>query len=136
MLVSEVMHKGVSSVQIHDSIKKVASLMKREDIGAVPVYKNERPVGFVTDRDIVVSCLAEGASTDHPVSQAMTRDIITVREKDDLSLASKLMRENQISRLLVIDEGNRPVGMITLHDIIINTQDDTLKVSVINEIKR
>jgi CBS domain-containing protein len=136
MLVSEVMHKGVSSVQIHDSIKKVASLMKREDIGAVPVYKNERPVGFVTDRDIVVSCLAEGASTDHPVSQAMTRDIITVREKDDLSLASKLMRENQISRLLVIDEGSRPVGMITLHDIIINTQDDTLKVSVINEIKR
>jgi CBS domain-containing protein len=136
MLVSEIMHKGVSSVQIHDSIKKVASLMKREDIGAVPVYKNERPVGFVTDRDIVVSCLAEGASTDHPVSQAMTRDIITVREKDDLSLASKLMRENQISRLLVIDEGNRPVGMITLHDIIINTQDDTLKVSVINEIKR
>ncbi len=136
MLVSEVMHKGVSSVQIHDSIKKVASLMKREDIGAVPVYKNERPVGFVTDRDIVVSCLAEGASTDHPVSQAMTRDIVTVREKDDLSLASKLMRENQISRLLVIDEGNRPVGMITLHDIIINTQDDTLKVSVINEIKR
>ena len=136
MLVSQVMHKGVSSVQIHDSIKKVASLMKREDIGAVPVYKNERPVGFVTDRDIVVSCLAEGASTDHPVSQAMTRDIITVREKDDLSLASKLMRENQISRLLVIDEGSRPVGMITLHDIIINTQDDTLKVSVINEIKR
>lgn len=136
MLVSEIMHKGVSSVQIHDSIKKVASLMKREDIGAVPVYKNERPVGFVTDRDIVVSCLAEGASTDHPVSQAMTRDIITVREKDDLSLASKLMRENQISRLLVIDEGNRPVGMITLHDIITNTQDDTLKVSVINEIKR
>jgi CBS domain-containing protein len=66
----------------------------------------------------------------------MTRDIITVREKDDLSLASKLMRENQISRLLVIDEGNRPVGMITLHDIITNTQDDTLKVSVINEIKR
>jgi CBS domain-containing protein len=136
MLVSEVMHKGVSSVQIHDSIKKVASLMKREDIGAVPVYKNERPVGFVTDRDIVVSCLAEGASTDHPVSQAMTRDIITVREKDDLTLASKLMRENQISRLLVIDEGNRPVGMITLHDIIINTQDDNLKISVINEIKR
>ncbi len=84
----------------------------------------------------MVSCLAEGASTDHPVSQAMTRDIITVREKDDLSLASKLMRENQISRLLVIDEGNRPVGMITLHDIITNTQDDTLKVSVINEIKR
>jgi predicted transcriptional regulator len=136
MLVSEVMHKGVSSVQIHDTIKKVASLMKREDIGAVPVFKNERPVGFVTDRDIVVSCLAEGASVDHPISQAMTRDIISINENEDLSLASKLMRDHQISRLLVTDVGNKPVGMITLHDIIINTEDDLLKASVINEIKR
>ena len=136
MLVSEVMHKGVSSVQIHDSIKKVASLMKREDIGAVPVFKNERPVGFVTDRDIVVSCLAEGASVDHPISQAMTRDIISINENEDLSLASKLMKDHQISRLLVTDVGNKPVGMITLHDIIINTEDDLLKASVINEIKR
>ncbi len=136
MLVSEVMHKGVSSVQIHDTIKKVASLMKREDIGAVPVFKNERPVGFVTDRDIVVSCLAEGASVDHPISQAMTRDIISINENEDLSLASKLMRDHQISRLLVTDVGNKPVGMITLHDIIINTADDLLKASVINEIKR
>src|SRR5688572_23951418 len=112
MQVSEVMHKGVSTVQIHDSIKKVAALMKREDIGAVPVFKNERPVGFVTDRDIVVSCVAEGRPSDDPVSLAMTREIIFVHEKDDLDMASKLMRENQVSRLLVVDEGERPVGMI------------------------
>jgi len=136
MLVSQVMHKGVSSVQINDSIKKVASLMKREDIGAVPVFKNERPVGFVTDRDIVVSCLAEGAPTDNPISQAMTKDIIYVHEKEDLNVASKLMRDHQVSRLLVLDEGDRPVGMITLHDIIINSNDNELKASVISEIKR
>ena len=136
MLVSQVMHKGVNTVQISDSIKKVAVLMKKEDIGCVPVFKNNRPVGFVTDRDIVISSLAEGASPDGPISQAMSKDIIFVHEKDDLNIASKLMRENQISRLLVLDEGENPVGMVTLHDIITNSSDDALKAKVINEIKR
>lgn len=136
MQVSEVMHKGVSTVQINDSIKKVAALMKREDIGAVPVFKNERPVGFVTDRDIVVSCVAEGRPADDPVSLAMTREIIFVHENEDLNVASRLMRENQVSRLLVVDEGERPVGMISLHDLSINSGDENLKASIIDEIKR
>lgn len=136
MQVSEVMHKGVSTVQINDSIKKVASLMKREDIGSVPVFKNERAVGFVTDRDIVISCIAEGHPTDDPISHAMTREIVYVHEKDDVSMAAKLMRDNQISRLLVVDDGENPVGMVTLHDISENTNDDELKASVISEIKR
>lgn len=136
MLVSEIMHQGVSTVQIHDSLKKVASLMKREDIGAVPVFKNERPVGFVTDRDIVISCIAEGHSPDEPISHAMKRDIIFVHENDDLEIASKLMREHQISRLLVVDQGERPVGMVSLHDITTNIDDDLLKASVMTEIKR
>jgi CBS domain-containing protein len=136
MRVSEVMHKGVSSVQINDSIKKVAALMKREDIGSVPVFKNERPVGFVTDRDIVITCVADGCMPTDPISHAMKREIIFVHEKDDIDLASKLMRENQISRLMVVDEGDRPVGMISLHDLSLNTNDDELKSSIMSEIKR
>ena len=136
MQVSEVMHKGISTVQINDSIKKVAALMKREDIGSVPVFKNERPVGFVTDRDIVVSCVAEGHPSDDPVSHAMSREIIFVHEKDDINMASKLMRDNQVSRLMVVDEGDRPVGMITLHDLSRFKVDDELKATVITDIKR
>lgn len=136
MQVSEVMHKGVSTVQIHDSLKKVAAIMKREDIGSLPVFKNERPVGFVTDRDIVITCVAEGHMADDPVSHAMSREIFSCKENDEISHALKLMRENQISRLLVVDDGDRPVGMITLHDISLNTNDDALKASVISEIKR
>lgn len=136
MQVSQVMHKGVSTVQISDSIKKVAALMKREDIGAVPVYKNQRPVGFVTDRDIVVTCVAEGHPADDPVSHAMTREIIYVHEKADINMATKLMRDNQVSRLLVVDDGETPVGMISLHDISSFTGNDELKASVITDIKR
>lgn len=134
MQVSEVMHKGVSTVQIHDSIKKVAALMKREDIGAVPVYKNERPVGFVTDRDIVVSCVAHGHPVDDPISHAMSRDIVFVHEKDDINIATQLMKENQVSRLLVVDEGDQPVGMLTLQDISKVTNRETG--DVVTDIKR
>lgn len=136
MQVSEVMHKGVSTVQIHDSIKKVAALMKREDIGAVPVYKNERPVGFVTDRDIVVSCVAHGHGTDDPISHAMTRDIVFVKEADDITMATRIMRENQISRLLVVNESEQPVGMLTLQDLTKYSNDENLKAETITEIKR
>ena len=134
MQVSEVMHKGVSTVQIHDSIKKVAALMKREDIGAVPVYKNERPVGFVTDRDIVVSCVAHGHPVDDPISHAMSRDIVFVHEKDDINLATKLMKENQVSRLLVVDEGDKPVGLLTIQDISKFTSTETG--DVVTDIKK
>jgi predicted transcriptional regulator len=135
MQVSEVMHKGVNTVQIQDSIKKVAALMKREDIGAVPIYKNERPVGFVTDRDIVISCVANGHLGDDPISLAMTKDIVTIREGDDLNEATQLMRKKQVSRLLVVDEGDQPVGMLTLRDISKFSSDDNLKAQVITDIK-
>ena len=136
MQVSEVMHKGVSMVQIHDTIKKVAALMKREDIGAVPVFKNQKAVGFVTDRDIVISCIAEGHASDGPISEAMGHEIISVMESEDILLASKLMRVNQVSRLLVVDSGKRPVGMISLHDLARRIDDNELKASLISEIKR
>jgi CBS domain-containing protein len=134
MQVSEVMHKGVSTVQIHDSIKKVAALMKREDIGSVPVYKNERPVGFVTDRDIVVSCVAHGHPSDDPISHAMSREIVFVHENDDINVATQLMKENQLSRLLVVDEGEQPVGMLTIQDISKFSSNDTG--DIISDIKK
>lgn len=90
--------------------------MKREDIGALPVYKNERPVGFVTDRDIVISCIAQGHSVDDPISHAMNREIVYIHEDDNITDAARLMRDNKISRLLVLDRGESPVGMLSLHD--------------------
>jgi CBS domain-containing protein len=136
MRVSEIMHKGVTTVQIHDSIKKVASIMKREDIGSVPVFKNERPVGFVTDRDLVISSLASGHAPDAPVSQAMTRDLIYVYEDEDIHQAANVMKEKKISRLLVMDRGDRPSGMISLHDVAEYTDDTELKADMITKIKR
>lgn len=136
MQVSEIMHEGVTMAQIGDSLRRVATLMKKHDIGGVPVYKNERPVGFVTDRDIVVSCVASGHRPDEPVSLAMTREIYFVYQDQNVNEAVKLMEQNQISRLLVVDRGERPVGMLTLRDIALRCEDEHMKAEVLHELKR
>ena len=149
MQVSEVMHEGVTTAQIDDSIQRVASLMRKEDIGGMPIYKNQRPVGFVTDRDIVVSCVATGHSPDDPISLAMNREIIFVFEDQNVEEAIQLMERHQISRLLVVDKGDshlyrllvvdkgeNPVGMLTLRDLSLRSTDEHLKAEVLTEIKR
>jgi len=136
MLVSEIMHKGVTTVQIHDSIKRVASIMKREDIGSIPVYKDQKPVGFVTDRDIVISSLASGHSPDSPISQAMNRDIYSIYEDEHILSAIQLMKQKKISRLLVLDRGDRPSGMLSLHDIAEYGKDHEISTQTILDIKR
>lgn len=117
MQVSEVMHKGVISVQISDSIQKVAALMRAEDIGSVPVLDADVPVGFVTDRDIVITTVAEGRDLKNPISEAMSDEVNYVLADQDVKEASKIMAEKQVSRVLVLDQSHRPVGMVSLQDL-------------------
>ncbi len=116
MQISEIMHEGVLSVKINDSVRRVASLMKEEDIGAVPVFEDGKAVGFVTDRDIVISCVAEGHSLDEPISNSMIEDVICIEKDKDILEASQLMKKNKVSRLLVV-ENDKPVGMVSLRDL-------------------
>ena len=136
MHVSEFMHEGVTTAQIGDSLRRVATMMKKQDIGAVPIYKNERPVGFVTDRDIVVACVANGHSPEEPISLAMSRDVYFVYQDQDISEATKLMEQKQISRLLVVDKGQRPVGMLSIQDLALRLEDEHVKAEILSEIKR
>jgi CBS domain-containing protein len=134
MQVSEIMHSGVVTAQINDSLKRVATLMKKQDIGSVPIYKDQRPVGFVTDRDIVLTCVANGHSPDEPISLAMSQNIFSIYENQDISEALKLMEEKQISRLLVLDTGDTPVGMVSLKDLV--RRSNEVMSEVLSEIKR
>lgn len=134
MQVSEVMSKGVVSASVRDSIKHVAARMRDEDIGAMPVMENDRPVGMITDRDIVITCVADGHSLDESIEHAMSREVVSVKQDQDLEEVSRLMAERQISRVLVVDDGDRPVGMIGLQDL--SQKNERLAGDTVTEIKQ
>ncbi|MES2526215.1 MAG: CBS domain-containing protein [Bdellovibrionota bacterium] len=123
MQISEVMQKDIKFANINDSIRKVAELMRNEDIGSVPVLDGEKAVGFVTDRDIVINCVASGHSLDESISDAMTKNVFFVKEDQTLEEASKLMAEKQISRIVVVDRSEKPVGVVGLQDLTQESED-------------
>ena len=85
-------------------------------IGFIPITQDFRPVGVITDRDLVVRGYAEQISYDSPVSEVMTREVITIDDSATAEEAVNIMSENKIRRL-VITEGNRITGVIAIGDL-------------------
>jgi CBS domain-containing protein len=117
MKVSECMSRNVRLCSPDDSLRDVARTMKECDAGALPVGENDRLVGMITDRDIVVRTLANGKGPDARVREAMTREIHFVFEDEELETASDKMSRLKIRRLPVLNRDKRMVGILSLGDL-------------------
>jgi CBS domain-containing protein len=107
------------------TVRDAAKLMKEENIGFVPICDDQRkPLGAITDRDLAIRVLAEGRSGDERVEAFMTREIVSCRIGDDLEAATRLMREQRKSRVMVCDEQGKLVGVISLQDLTEATSDE------------
>jgi len=127
MLVSEVMTRRVECVHPDANLQEVAAKMKSLDIGPIPVCDNDRLVGMVTDRDITVRATAEGE--DPKVIRArdiMTPEVVWCFEDEDVSEASRKMKEKQVRRLVVLNRDKRLVGIVSLGDLAMETGDEKL----------
>ncbi len=120
MKVSEVMTAQVVTAKPTDSIQTVARQMRDSDIGSLPVFDDGKVVGLVTDRDLVVRMLAEGADAASPVSQAMTEDVQTCREDDSLADATAKMGNHQLRRLVVLNDSGALAGILSLGDVAVD----------------
>ena len=120
MNVSDVMTAQVATATPRTTIREVARTMAKIETGAVPVVEDGKVVGLITDRDIVLRVVAEGGDLDGPVSAVMTEDVETCREDDNLADASAKMGARQIRRLVVLNEGGRLTGILSLGDIAID----------------
>ena len=117
MKVRELMTTEPTTIRPDATLGEVATLMKQEDCGAIPVVEDGRLVGIVTDRDIVVRAIAAGK--DPKTAKArdiMSADPITVSPTDDVKVAEERMRESQVRRLPVVDAG-RLVGILVTAQI-------------------
>ena len=128
MKVKEVMHKGVDWVSPDTPISEIAKLMRKHDIGAIPIGENDRLIGMVTDRDIVCKGLAEdGFDANRATArEVMTPGIHCCGEEDDLAKAVRHMEELKVRRLPVINKKNRMVGILSLGDISRSAPNDLL----------
>jgi CBS domain-containing protein len=102
-----------------------AALMKRLDVGAIPVCESDRIVGILTDRDITVRAIAEGLAPDAQVSEAMTPQVSFCYEDDDIERCANLMEKKQIRRMPVLNRQDRLVGIISLGDLALSTDQKT-----------
>jgi CBS domain-containing protein len=124
MNIREVMTPNPQCVSPGDSIQNAARIMRDCDTGAVPVVENGRPVGIVTDRDIVVRAVADGAQLNRPVREIVSGDVVCVTPEMSTREAEDLMSEHQVRRLPVV-EGNRLVGIVSLGDIAVKEARDS-----------
>jgi CBS domain-containing protein len=115
--VKDVMTPGVVAVRPDASLVEAAQLMRAQDIGDVLVADGQQVVGVLTDRDIAVRAVADGADPLTVSAQAVcTPDPLVIGPDDPVSTAVTLMREHAVRRLPVV-EGGLPVGVVSLGDL-------------------
>jgi CBS domain-containing protein len=124
--VADVMTREVVSLQTDATMEDAARQMKSNDVGAVVIVENGDLSGVVTDRDIVVRGLAEGADPKTtPVSQICSGEVVTVSPEEDLSRVVRLMREKALRRI-VVTSGESPVGILSLGDLAVERDPDSV----------
>jgi CBS domain-containing protein len=97
--------------------REAARLMAQKRIGAVAVLQGGKPVGLVSERDLVYNVLAEGGHCDGSIADAMRRDLPSVSLSTSESECADLMRVHFTRHLLVVDKGEM-VGIISMRDVI------------------
>jgi CBS domain-containing protein len=118
MKIKEVMTPDVSYVGPDTSILEIARKMRDADIGSTPVIENDRLVGMITDRDIVVRVVAEGRPTQTATARdAMSPGILYCFDDDSVEDVLEKMGDQQIRRLPVINRDKRLVGVVSLGDL-------------------
>ncbi len=118
MKVKDAMHAGATWIDPDAQISDVAERMRKEDVGAMPVGENDRLIGMITDRDIVVRGLSGKLDPLQLTARdVMSEPIIYCHANEELEDAVRIMERKQIRRLPVIDEHRRMVGILSLGDV-------------------
>lgn len=125
MQVSDAMTTDVRLISPDAALCEAARLMSELDIGALPVAEDDRLVGMLTDRDIVVRAVAQELSPHATVRQVMSPEVLYCFADQDLDEVADNMSEEKIRRLPVLDRDKRLVGIISLGDLALMEEEAT-----------
>jgi len=125
MQISEIMSRDVVIVAPGDSVQEVAQKMAEIDAGIIPVGEDDRLVGMVTDRDIVIRAVAKGKTPGKCTARdVMSPDVKYCYEDETLEDAARNMSSLQVKRLLVLNREKRLVGIVSLGDLALEPEAD------------
>lgn len=115
-MINEIMSKKIIFGQINDSIKDISNLMKKNNIGFIPIKNDNKYIGVITDRDI---CLAIPCinNVNNSIKSYITNNIIYIHSNSTIDEALKLMSKYKVKRLLVKEKDNI-IGILSLSDIL------------------
>ena len=118
MKIAEIMTRDPDVIDPNSTIREAAKRMREDKVGALPVGENDRLIGMVTDRDIVMRAVAE----DRPHGTTAVRDVMSEKvfysfDDDDIEEAARCMAEHQVRRVPVLNHDKRLVGIVSLADL-------------------
>lgn len=120
-----------------ESVATAADRMRQRTIGSLIVVDSaKRPVGIVTDRDLVIRALADARDADStPVSEVMTPDIVVATNDTSINSALRLMRDGPFRRLPIVNQEGLLIGLVTVDDILIRIGREFGEISSLIELE-
>lgn len=134
MSLGNICRKEIVCVNPEASVKETLKLMEEKNVGCVIVLGNRKPVGILTDRDILLRVMNRGLGAEKtPVHYVMSRDIVTLREDMGLFEALEKVKGKSVRRFPIVDADGNLKGIMTLDDIIFLLGKEMADVSSIIE---
>jgi CBS domain-containing protein len=122
MKAGELCTRNVVTAQLDETVVEVAQRMSQYDVGAVVVVDetggSARPIGVLTDRDLVTRALVRGAPTAVVVRDVLDRELVTAAEDDDVDAVLAKLRRRAVRRIPIVDRQGALLGILTLDDIV------------------
>src|SRR6266404_1969411 len=127
MKISEVMTTDVATASVDTTLEEIATMMRAENVGAIPILdEDEELAGIVTERDIVIRCIADGKdATEATAEDILSYRVDSISPDQNVEAAARLMASKQIRRLPVVENG-KLVGIISIGDLAVKIRDENL----------
>jgi CBS domain-containing protein len=120
MKVSQIVTRPLISITIENTVLDAAKLMVEQNIGLLVVTHTRldgKLVGVISERDIM-RVIASGRTLRTPVNEVCTKNAVTVRGDSDVAEAAKAMNKHRIRHVVVVDDGEKPLGVVSMRDLV------------------
>lgn len=137
MQVKDVMSANIRIIPGNTTIQAAAELMRQMDIGILPVTEDGQIVGTLTDRDIAIRAVAEGADPGAtPARDVMSREVVSCHEDDDARDIATVMGLHKVRRIVVFNRKNEAIGLVSVDDLAAHPQTKVLADEILMQLTK